>query len=293
MEANQGKPKKDRSRQASKAKRGGGSRFAAQSAEEIEVRNNRLKAFDASRQKRRGDGEDGDEDDDDDESGEEGAGAGAAATADGSAVAKASKAVAGLSLGGAQQRPAGGDDGFVLEEGGGDEDAASGGGGGGGSRRPRPVIETANPNASGVMSSDVGDGQPMSRREREDAEKLAAAERYRKRHEAGLTDEYKKDMKRLEEVKAKREEAAKKAEEAARVAAELEERNNKQREREKAKGGGATADKDDGGIPRLDKIAIKKMKPALLKEALKERGLDIQGTGKDLEARLLAYEEKR
>ena len=46
-------------------------------------------------------------------------------------------------------------------------------------------------------------------------------------------------------------------------------------------------------IPKLTSIEIKKMKPALLKEALKERGLEIQGNAKELLARLLAYEEAR
>ena len=46
-------------------------------------------------------------------------------------------------------------------------------------------------------------------------------------------------------------------------------------------------------IPKLDKIAIKKMKPAQLKDALKERGLEIQGNAKELLDRLLKYEAER
>lgn len=46
-------------------------------------------------------------------------------------------------------------------------------------------------------------------------------------------------------------------------------------------------------IPKLDKIVIKKMKPTQLKEAMKERGLDIQGNAKTLTARLLDYEKNR
>jgi hypothetical protein len=44
-----------------------------------------------------------------------------------------------------------------------------------------------------------------SRKEREARER---AENYRKRHEAGLTEEYKKDMEKLAEVRRRREEAA-------------------------------------------------------------------------------------
>merc|ERR1712125_182666 len=46
-------------------------------------------------------------------------------------------------------------------------------------------------------------------------------------------------------------------------------------------------------IPKLDKIKIKKMKPAQLKEQLKLRGLDIQGNAKALTQRLLDHEENR
>jgi len=62
--------------------------------------------------------------------------------------------------------------------------------------------------------------------------------------------------------------------------------NKKNSKKKKDKG-------DKGGIPKLDKIAIKKMKPALLKEALKLRELDIQGTAKELMQRLIDYEENR
>ena len=106
-------------------------------------------------------------------------------------------------------------------------------------------------------------------------------------------------MAKLAEVKARRaaaqqkaadEKAAAEAMEAARKAAA-----------EAAQGG--DDDDDDGGkkkkkkgkdaIPKIDKIVIKKMKPAALKEALKERGLDIQGNAKALMQRLLDYEKDR
>mmetsp|Transcript_8525 Transcript_8525/g.12361 ORF Transcript_8525/g.12361 Transcript_8525/m.12361 type:complete len:108 (+) Transcript_8525:441-764(+) len=46
-------------------------------------------------------------------------------------------------------------------------------------------------------------------------------------------------------------------------------------------------------IPKLDKITIKKMKPAQMKDALKLRGLEIQGNAKALQERLLKYEQGR
>lgn len=41
---------------------------------------------------------------------------------------------------------------------------------------------------------------------------------------------------------------------------------------------------------KLTKVAVKKMKPPELKEALKERGLSTQGNKNDLMARLLEHE---
>jgi hypothetical protein len=49
----------------------------------------------------------------------------------------------------------------------------------------------------------------------------------------------------------------------------------------------------DAEIPKLDKVTIKRMKPAQMKEALKIRGLDIQGNAKILLERLLKFEEAR
>ena len=46
-------------------------------------------------------------------------------------------------------------------------------------------------------------------------------------------------------------------------------------------------------IPKLTKIQIKKMKPTQMKEALKERSLDIQGNAKILTQRLLDFEAAR
>jgi hypothetical protein len=46
-------------------------------------------------------------------------------------------------------------------------------------------------------------------------------------------------------------------------------------------------------IPKLGKIDIKKMKPAQMKEALKERGLEIQGNATALQARLAEFEAAR
>ena len=180
------------------------------------------------------------------------------------------------------------------------------------------IIETENANRAPQRAMKIGDlgsaeQQPMTRKEREEKEKAAKAAAYRKRHEAGLTEEYKRDMAKLAEVKARREAAAaKKAaeEEAAKLA---EEERKKKAEQAGVWDSGSDSDDDDdkkkkkkkkdskkskskGGEfdgPKLDKITIKKMKPAQLKEALKERGQDIQGNAKTLTARLLEFEANR
>ena len=149
---------------------------------------------------------------------------------------------------------------------------------------------------------DIGAQSAMSRKEREEKEKEAAKEAYRKRHEAGLTEEYARDMAKLAEVRARREkmEARNAMEKEAEIALE-EERKKKaaaaqaasaadeEEEKKKKK----AAKKSGSGIPKLDKIAIKKMKPSVLKEALKERGLEIQGNAKELTDRLIKFEEAR
>lgn len=260
--------------------RGSGKRFAAQSAEEIEQRNERLAAFDAARARRRADAEkeDGGDDDDSVDS--------ATREAEREAML-VGRRVADMSVGG--------DDGGVWVE-----------------KEYKPkgvegIIETENPNKqkarpTKLKDMDAAAAAPMTRKEREEKEKEAKAAAYRKRHEAGLTEEYKRDMEKLKEVKARRAAAEAKA------AADREMEAHRKEERKKAheaahgaasddEGGGGKDDKKKKakakGPPKIDKIAIKKMKPAQLKEALKERDLDIQGNAKTLQARLLKYEQER
>lgn len=246
--------------------RGGGRRFAAQSAEEIEQRNARLAAFDADRARRRADSDD-DEDGGDD------------ADAQREAMLAGMKGVSvGEDTGGFDQK----------------EKKSKGAEG---------LIDVSNPNRAGgtnprmMKASDLGtDAAPMTRKQREEAEKVAKAAAYRKRHEAGLTEEYKHDMAKLAEVRKRREVAdAKKKAEVDAVEAEEAERKKKA---EEAQFGGEGEEKKkkkkkSKEIDKLDKIAIKKMKPAQMKEALKLRGLDIQGNKNQLTERLVEYEKNR
>jgi len=262
--------------------RGGGKRFAAQSAEEIEERNRRLAAFDEQRAKHRAEaaeengvgGGGGNDDDDDDD-----------------ANAEREAMLVGMRV--ARMNMDDDEDGYVKKE-----------------RKPKGIegiIETQNPNkirGSGMMKlKDLGGGVPpeqMTRKQREEAEKAAKAAAYRKRHEMGLTEEYKRDMAKLAEVKKRREEAAAKKQAEDEMETAMEEDRKKKAHEAGAADDGKSEKKSskkkkskDNDIPKLDKIAIKKMKPTQLKEALKVRGLDIQGNAKKLTERLLEYEKGR
>jgi len=169
------------------------------------------------------------------------------------------------------------------------------------------IIETENPNkmrGSGMMKiKDLGGSVPpeqMTRKQREEAEKAAKAAAYRKRHEMGLTEEYKRDMAKLQEVRKRREEAAARKKAESEMETALEDERRKKALEVGAVDDGKTEKKSskkkkskEENIPKLDKITIKKMKPSQLKEALKMRGLDIQGNAKKLTERLLEYEKSR
>lgn len=146
------------------------------------------------------------------------------------------------------------------------------------------IIDVQNPNRSKQV--EVQDG--MSRKEREQAQQAAAAAAYRLKHEQGLTEEYKRDMAKLAEVKKRRQEAEAKhkAEKELQEQQEQLKRQAHQQEERKSKSSKET-------IPKLDKIKVKKMKPSQLKEALKLRNLSIQGNAKQLTERLLEYEKNR
>jgi hypothetical protein len=111
-------------------------------------------------------------------------------------------------------------------------------------RRPTPKFAQAGGGDGGGSEDeappDLGSGP--SRAQREEKEKRLAAERYRKRHEAGETDEYKADMAKLAEVRKRREAASKNAADAAKaeeeVAAQVKALQLAQAEGEGAGGGG-------------------------------------------------------
>jgi len=87
------------------------------------------------------------------------------------------------------------------------------------------LIEVQNPNhmkkKDNRKVSELGNDESkpqLSRREREELEKQAAAERYKKMHLAGKTDEARADLARLQIIKQQREEAAKRRDEERRAA---------------------------------------------------------------------------
>ena len=132
-------------------------------------------------------------------------------------------------------------------------------------------LKTKNPNAKGFDH----DGLTKKQEKELEARRKAAAERVSQNSEQARSD-----LKRLEEVKKRREQQRK-------AKLEQEEKRKKMEEEAAAKASAAKKNsKDDGSIPKLDMRAIKKMKPAQMKEALKERGLSTQGNKNELMKRL-------
>ncbi|OQR91361.1 hypothetical protein ACHHYP_04759 [Achlya hypogyna] len=149
------------------------------------------------------------------------------------------------------------------------------------------LIQVQNPNLMNASNKVMkakdmnGDAEPqqLTRREREAIEKEAKAAAYMKKHLAGETAEAKKDLSRLEEVRKRREEAARRKKE------------EEEAEAAKQKKAAKTSKVDDDEI--LDARAIKALKPNVLKEKLKERGLSIQGQKNELIQRLIDYENEK
>ncbi|KAF0698376.1 Aste57867_11002 [Aphanomyces stellatus] len=147
------------------------------------------------------------------------------------------------------------------------------------------IIQVQNPNfasAKPIKAKDIdpnAEAQPLTRREREALEKEAKAAAYMKKHLAGQTDEAKRDIRRLEEVKKRREDAALRKKQEEEAAAEL------------AKKAAKVKVADDDEV--LDARAIKALKPNVLKDYLKDRGLSIQGQKADLIQRLIDYENEK
>eukprot|EP00945_MAST-04E_sp_MAST-4E-sp1_P008446 g8446.t1 len=157
-------------------------------------------------------------------------------------------------------------------------------------------IETANPNAKKkssekpISTKELAKGnfqkKKLTRREREEFEKQAAERRYWKKIEDGTHKQAKKDLARLEEVKKRRAEAAKKKladVEATKAANEAAKQAAKSLQAEQPD----EVDDEKAAILKLSKLEIKKMKPAVIKDKLKELGLPIQGNKKTLIDRLL------
>merc|ERR1719330_478392 len=88
----------------------------------------------------------------------------------------------------------------------------------------RGIIEIDNPN---LRPAKPDAEVRMTRKEREEAEKVAAAAAYQRKHKAGLTEEYKRDMAKLAEVKKRRELAESRAKEREAEEAEQAERKKK------------------------------------------------------------------
>ena len=160
-------------------------------------------------------------------------------------------------------------------------------------KKPKGVqglLETENPNArrkkNTLSAKDAAAGKfekaELTRREREALEAQGADKRAFEAARAGKTTQAKKDLARLAERRAAREAKKLEREEAAAAAKKQEELDQIRKKQllEEAAAGSQELEKPT-------KIEIKKMKPAKLKELLKERGLSAQGNKKQLSQRLL------
>lgn len=197
-------------------------------------------------------------------------------------------------------------------------------------KSPKPkAVKVESEGVPVVDEADLG-----NRKQREAAEAIRKKEEYMRRHLAGETPEAKADLKRLAEIRAKREADAKKRGETGRAPgmsqtglpsdSESDDDSDSDEEgvkpKAKAAGGGVasapipapvpvalsatqakkkaaaqeTAPAAGGGTAEvLSSIDIKKMNGDALKDALRERGLETQGSKKDLLKRLLDHEAAR
>jgi hypothetical protein len=157
-------------------------------------------------------------------------------------------------------------------------------------KKKAAIAKLANPDAAAVEGAEAPEEIPISRK---DMPEIITTEADHKRNMGKLAEV----RKRREEAEARRkmeEEAEEEKEEMARAkiaAVTLEDidaggddKDDKKKKKKKSK---------EEKIPKLGKIDIKKMKPAQMKEALKERGLEIQGNATALQARLTAFEAAR
>jgi hypothetical protein len=154
-------------------------------------------------------------------------------------------------------------------------------------KKKAAAAAAANPDAAAVDGAEAEPEEiPLSRK---DMPEIITTEADHKRNLGKLAQV----RKRREEADARRkmeEEAEVEKEEMARakIAAvtleDIDADDDKKKKKKKSK---------EEKIPKLGKIDIKKMKPAQMKEALKERGLEIQGNATALQARLTAFEAAR
>jgi hypothetical protein len=179
--------------------------------------------------------------------------------------------------------------------------------------------------AKDLNDADVVDQEArMSRKEREALEAQRRKDEYMRRHLAGETEAAKADLDRLAVVRRRREEARLKAEaegrapgmsayglpsddeeaeeggkaksdvaKATSAVADMAVSESVAKKRAAALAEVSSAPDSEEALPKLKSMDIKKMNGDALKDALKARGLNVQGQKKDLIQRLIDYEAAR
>ena len=191
-----------------------------------------------------------------------------------------------------------------------------------GPKKPKAV----NPNNPNLIKKTVISDNPeegLNRKQREVLEEQRKKEEYMKRHLAGETEQARQDLARLALIRKRREEDAKKREAEGRapgmsahgIPSDSDDSGSDESDDDEPKKPSAKVSTPalseaqakkkaaaletvpaatTGGEPaHLKPMDIKKMNGDALKEALRERGLDLQGQKKDLMTRLLNYEAAR
>lgn len=299
--------------------RGGGGKMFVANIEEMQMRESQVHASRRERAERRGEDDEEDEDDDSGSGSESGSDQGVKPDVHREeAVARMAEA----------RRAKAASSAAAASEGEGEDDAEAVSMGG-----LLTGMKGTNPNQARAgkvefSAKDLNDAEVvdqdarMSRKEREVLEAQRRKEDYMRRHLAGETEAAKADLDRLALVRKRREEARLKAETEGRAPGmsayglpdDEDEDGGKPSSSEVAKATSAVADMiisesaakkraaalaeaaapgPEDSLPKLKSMDIKKMNGDALKDALKARGLNVQGQKKDLIQRLIDYEAAR
>jgi len=139
------------------------------------------------------------------------------------------------------------------------------------------------------IEGETGSSDGLTRSEREALSKTSSDRAYAIAHAAGQTEESQSDMARLAEIRARRAVDKKRREEREAKEARLKEAAAAEAAAPSKKKKKKKKEEEEMEYTYVTPIKIKKMKPAKMKEILKEHGQDYQGNKKEILKRLLGF----